>query len=382
MIKKIIFSDLSTSLNYLAIGGIRFYDKQNTIIPSGNMINNTSLSGETDNFLFLNNATPYNLTQYSLVYALLSTKSQTGVATDSCYFLTSIKTSVNLTIIFKEPIPNLTKIEFNPRPDNLTERGITGNFSIFVYDEFDDLIATYPIIPLTTNNTVQILETPDLTEKTKCLIDTIDSIYSIYDNQLLILDKQSITEDLIVDYGCNDYNLFNNSYSTILRTPKVEPFENGYKLSTTVELNKYSINQLSTNAGYSFIAYNNIYYTIIDNQLSDIGTTEPSVADFVNSGITDLSSIDLNLLDNFSIINIITYTESDSPYAVELAVNPFNPMTILNSYDEIELFYHTDRSKLISKIDYMNLIDDTDGKVFSIQISEIHHINNIIVEEV
>src|SRR5690606_10135382 len=55
----------------------------------------------------------------------------------------------------------LSRIEFVPRPDpSLTNRGVTSQFAIDLYDESGNLLASIPVTPITANNTVQSVDVP------------------------------------------------------------------------------------------------------------------------------------------------------------------------------------------------------------------------------
>lgn len=59
---------------------------------------------------------------------------------------------------FKNPINTLESIEFVVRPDSgISDRGITEDFQINLYDSNDQLIDSYTVTPITDNNTVQTL---------------------------------------------------------------------------------------------------------------------------------------------------------------------------------------------------------------------------------
>ena len=157
-IKTVKFSGLSsTNLSYTVFGGIRFYDENNILISSGAIISNGGTNAETDNFL-ITATNGYNHPYYYIGNAFDSSALQTGDYNDSCYWLT-FSDNQTITCEFKTPVSKLGKIEFVPLPDSYTNRGVDEQFNIELWDEFDVLLKTYNIIPITTNNTVQTVVT-------------------------------------------------------------------------------------------------------------------------------------------------------------------------------------------------------------------------------
>ena len=160
-IKTVKFTGLSsTSFMYTAIGGIRFYDENNTVIPSGAIISNSEISAETDNFLLTATSGPGHA-YYYVGNAFNTNALQTGDGTDYSYWMSS-NDNQTLTCEFKTPVSKINKIEFVPLPDAYTTiRGVDEQFNIELWDEFDVLSNTYTIIPITTNNIVQSLNFSD-----------------------------------------------------------------------------------------------------------------------------------------------------------------------------------------------------------------------------
>ena len=142
-IKTVKFTGLSsTAMGYTAIGGIRFYDENNTVIPSGAIISNNEISAETDNFL-LTATSSYSSPFYYAGNPFDTNTLQTGVSTDYCYWLSSNENQT-LTCEFKTPVSKISKIEFVPLPEaQATNRGVDEQFNIELWDEFDTLIYTY-----------------------------------------------------------------------------------------------------------------------------------------------------------------------------------------------------------------------------------------------
>ena len=141
-IKTVKFTGLSsTAIQYTALGGIRFYDENNTVIPSGAIISNSEISAETDNFLLT--ATSGYYYYHYVGYAFDTNALQTGTGPDYCYWL-STNENQTLTCEFKTPVSKISKIVFVPVPDaSQTNRGVDEQFNIELWDEFDTLIKTY-----------------------------------------------------------------------------------------------------------------------------------------------------------------------------------------------------------------------------------------------
>lgn len=162
MIKKIVFRNLlhSTGLSYTAIGGIRFYNQVGNIIPCGTITTNNTANAETTNFSIT--ATTAYASNYNVVYSFDDTKSQTGNYPNSYWLAGDNTNAQTITVTFKIVVDSISKIEFVPLPDSAIGDRNVGAFYIDVYNENNNLIITYPITPITTRNTVQLLLTPEL----------------------------------------------------------------------------------------------------------------------------------------------------------------------------------------------------------------------------
>ena len=118
-IKTVKFTGLSsTGFPNTSIGGIRFYDVNNTLILSGAIINNSEISAETDNFLLT--ATSGYSSSYCYVGNAFDTNApQTGAYADKCSWV-SKNENQTLTCEFKTPVSKISKIEFVPLPHTLS----------------------------------------------------------------------------------------------------------------------------------------------------------------------------------------------------------------------------------------------------------------------
>ena len=153
MIKKVVLKNMNTSLSNLGIGSIRFYDGANKVIESGNIITDTNLIGETDNF-------KCEVTGSAIGYYpinIINTNATTS------YWI-SDSNNISIEIYFKKLVDSISKISFIPLPSNLTSIGVSGNFSIEVYGYNDKVIHEYTITTITNRNKIQYIPTYELSK--------------------------------------------------------------------------------------------------------------------------------------------------------------------------------------------------------------------------
>lgn len=153
MIKKVVFKNMNTSLSNLGIGSIRFYDGANKVIESGNIVTDTNLIGETDNF-------KCEVTGSAIGYYpinIINTNATTS------YWI-SDSNNISIEIYFKKLVDSISKISFIPLPSNLTSIGISGNFSIEVYGYDDKVIHEYTVTAKTNKNKIQYIPTYELSK--------------------------------------------------------------------------------------------------------------------------------------------------------------------------------------------------------------------------
>ena len=243
-IKTIKFTGLTSSaLQYTAIGGIRFYDANNTVIPSGAIITNSTTSAETDNFL-LTATNGYDAVYYYVGSAFNTNAPQTGADTNRCYWL-SINDNQTLTCEFKTPISQIGKIEFVPLPEpSYTNRGVDEQFNIELWDEFDTLIITYTITPITTNNTVQTVDivlTTDAITVSICSVSSSNGLIPAinYDKILAAQKSTSISSALPISININ----FEAERSTSSSNSPISLISYGQKIKPNVaeEFNETTI---------------------------------------------------------------------------------------------------------------------------------------------
>ena len=198
-IKTVKFTGLSsTAMQYTALGGIRFYDESNILIPSGAIISNSEISAETDNFL-LTATSGYAGPDYYIANPFDTNALQTGTWENQCYWL-SENENQTITCEFKTPISRINKIEFVPLPD-VSLRGVDEQFNIELWDEFDALLNTLPITPITANNTVQ---TVDIVIPDKITTSTGVITNSSAEVLIDVIFNQSTSASYYIEYTTDD----------------------------------------------------------------------------------------------------------------------------------------------------------------------------------
>lgn len=191
MIKKIVFKNLSTNgASYTAIGGIRFYDKDDVLISSGDIITNEELYGETDNMIINATISYGGNVYYNPVNPFNTNVKQNGTYNDHCYWLTAATPPHILDVTFKIDVTSMSKIEFVAQPGSDRNVGI---FDIDIFDEKDKLLQTYNVTPNGSNNIVEILLTPELENLSiiRYLLQNNET------NNLLSFKKKEYAENLI-----------------------------------------------------------------------------------------------------------------------------------------------------------------------------------------
>ena len=152
MIKRIVVKNLNTSLKFLALGKIKFYDCDGVLIESGSVTNDTSLIGETDNFKCSVNGSYVGSYPISII----------NTNTNSDHWLSNAKNDVSIEIYFKNYVDSISRISIIPLPGNLSTNGITESFDIDVYDDEDNIIYSYNITPTKIRGEEQIITTNEL----------------------------------------------------------------------------------------------------------------------------------------------------------------------------------------------------------------------------
>lgn len=153
MITKIVFNNLSTSISYLGIGGIRFYDRDGILIKSGVEISKGLQAGKTENIKVSVNANAYSSAYYPINLI------DTSLSQTDKYFLTRNKTNVSIEFTFKKIIESISKIEYVAFP---ARNGNINNFTIDVYDENNVIIQTYSATASSTLKEVKYINTYEL----------------------------------------------------------------------------------------------------------------------------------------------------------------------------------------------------------------------------
>ena len=153
MITKIVFNNLSTSISYLGIGGIRFYDRDGILIESGVEISKGLQAGETENIKVSVNANAYSSAYYPINLI------DTSLSQTDKYFLTKTKNNVSIEFTFKKIVESISKIEYVAFPVN---NGKVNDFTIDVYDESGVVTQTYSASTSTTLKEVEDITTYEL----------------------------------------------------------------------------------------------------------------------------------------------------------------------------------------------------------------------------
>lgn len=140
MIKKIIIKNLNTSLSYLALGKIKFYDNFGNVIDSGEVMIDTPMLGETENFQCSVSGS-YVGSYPSNIINLVNT------STSNDHWIADTTSNVTVTLYFKKFIDSISKITIILLPSTNTSLGVTEPFDIEVYNYEDELIQSYNITP-------------------------------------------------------------------------------------------------------------------------------------------------------------------------------------------------------------------------------------------
>lgn len=153
MIKKVVFKNMNTSLSNLGIGSIRFYDGANKVIESGNSIIDNDLVGETENF-------KCEVTGSAIGYYPINIINTNAITS----YWVSDSNNISIEIYFKKLVDSISKISFIPLPSNLTSIGVSGNFSIEIYDYSNAIIHTYNVAAIIERGKVQNIPTYELSK--------------------------------------------------------------------------------------------------------------------------------------------------------------------------------------------------------------------------
>lgn len=158
-IKKIVFSNLTNAgSGFTALGGIRFYNENGSLISSGSRIKHDYNYGESTNFIVTCTNTYWDSPGYHKIFNAFDTsKPQTGNYAGHFYWMSSYDNQ-ELSITFKENINKISKMTFNPYPDHTYDnRRLTVPFILSFYDENDVLVMKKEIVPHSKRNTVQTI---------------------------------------------------------------------------------------------------------------------------------------------------------------------------------------------------------------------------------
>lgn len=204
-IKTIKFKDMEKSGTYFGLGGIRFYDKSNILIPivfsvkNELTVNNFTVTGSNITGS-VNTANSYG-THYFIDSPFDSTKPQDGSYSSKGYWLSSSASEISIT--FDTTVESLFRIEYNPKPDSHTDRDLN-SLTIEITDGLDNIIFNEIVGTSSfSNNTVHSIEIiPPSTDKILLLTET-NSVKSI-DTNNAIIDVPDQTEQSFLDYGMDE----------------------------------------------------------------------------------------------------------------------------------------------------------------------------------
>lgn len=215
-IKKVVFRGLrATGYAYTAIGGIRFYDRNDQMYDLGNVVSQSGANGWLERaYCSCSNYYNYN---YHPTDAFNTKISQTQGYPNG-YWMSSNDNqwvSVEFTGI---DVNNIKKISFVPHPDAVygSNRAVDQPFWIDVYDYLDRLIITYMITPISAVATVQTLNTPELDVLTYNLIyDEGDGLLKYWNNGVDSWNSVPYTLDQMTEALFAQYGMWDRDFNAI-----------------------------------------------------------------------------------------------------------------------------------------------------------------------
>ncbi len=243
MIKKIIFKNLSTSLNYLAIGGIRFYDEDGLVIPSGKFQYQNGNDSITENFI-----TNTSMPAYSVNYRSYKAFDTDIQPTSGCFNSSGKITNGQLSCTFKTPIKTIYKIDFMANYFREVRAGVTEPFSIEIIDENDKVIQSYSATPVLTTYVTQTILTPELNLSQKYLIKSQNKINILSEDKTTLIYPNIQTPLSQEDYetwGMNTLDGYENEINKVSIEMKNEGIlEDGFLFRKTINKNEFKIKDL------------------------------------------------------------------------------------------------------------------------------------------
>jgi hypothetical protein len=254
-IKKIVFRELSSSTIYTAIGGVRFYYGDGSMIESGNIITDEMTTGETDVFKLTSSSTYDD--RFNILNAFRTDVLQSP-ATYGGYWLSS-GDNENITLDFKKNIDGISKISFNIKPHMPSDRGVDSPFKIDIFNESEEIIETYEVIPESNEEEyVQTLSTSELVKTNKILISSqsgeVESLVKggYTDNLIPTMTSDTAPEgeafgsSWLSSWGRNYYNAFDDDSETFWSSSDSSvPQYIGYKFLNSTKVKKIEIQSSS-----------------------------------------------------------------------------------------------------------------------------------------
>lgn len=146
-VSKVVFREMNGDVNSVLLKDVRFYDENNTLISSGDVIRDERLVAETDVFTITPSSTYDNLSYYPLGAFDTSQNNKIWISGGR-----NANINQSLIVDFKEN-KSMNKIEFITRGHSNSNHDITGLFYMDVYDDLGN-ISTYEVNSETSYNEV------------------------------------------------------------------------------------------------------------------------------------------------------------------------------------------------------------------------------------
>lgn len=174
MIKKVIFRDLHNANGYAGISSVRFYDENKELIQSGSASSITDNVAKYMNMIvtsdYFKTTTELNDFGNKVYYKWTidkAFKTSNSISTDNCWVSDQTNTFDTIKVEFLTPVYKMSQVKFIT-----SNAGVSGNapaykitqpFYIDFYDEMNNLLHSYEVVPLKENpSSVQTLVTDEL----------------------------------------------------------------------------------------------------------------------------------------------------------------------------------------------------------------------------
>lgn len=214
MIKKIIFRNLCNTNGNAGIASVRFYDENKELIQSGstvagstneiakytNMIVSSDYCKKTQVYSGTNDGKPV----YTSIYWSVDKAFNTGksISTDSCWISSQTNTFDTLKIEFLIPVYRMSQIKFITSNDDAggdaPNYKLTQPFYIDFYDEMNNLLHSYEVVPNGTN-TLQTLRTIELDKANSD--NDYETIWNVWVRPFRLINGQVVFYNGTTIYG-------------------------------------------------------------------------------------------------------------------------------------------------------------------------------------